>query len=516
MSDESDSKMEVQADACDSGGSVDTDHVMKRVPDDVWRVLLEYLAQADSMLLSRTCSWLNDAVARCITYLLLYRVPAAFSAARFTSLHRVATAADFDLTPMFSALRSSAQLRQLYLACYGGHTMEAIVDGIPFLSQLQTVFLRLPVVDGRLGRALASCKKLRNVKLIMRRGSDRSCGRIECVGDFLRELTAVPGLRCLGFVALRDEEDVKELRAAVGAWRELEELTVGSQPDRHGRRPLDVPLDGIAAAVASSCPRLRSLTLSGGKRTVAAVTAEDMMAIGSLTELQDLGLSGKLCADAIQHLSGATKLDKLRLTGLLMDDEAGKQMASVIQHSCQQLTSLSLDSFGTPATAISVVLRAVAAHSSLQAVNMVPYISLQTDAAKQELGVALADAVCRSSVLTWRFHTSFCVMSFLRTWNGRTPAAALTKLDLASSSEPAAEHEFAELLLRCVRSCPSLRRVDVLSIHGDVHAIVAAVRAEPLAPTRLNLATSPEHRAAYDDVSEELKAAGLVLLSIEQ
>eukprot|EP00753_Platysulcus_tardus_P000760 PLAT10695.3.p2 GENE.PLAT10695.3~~PLAT10695.3.p2 ORF type:complete len:104 (-),score=11.98 PLAT10695.3:61-372(-) len=102
----------------------------------------------------------------------------------------------------------------------------------------------------------------------------------------------------------------------------------------------------------------------------------------------------------------------------------------------------------------------------------------------------------------------------MRTWDGCTPAAAVRQLVVRTSCR-AGEGELAELPLRCIRSCSSLRLVELHSAAVDVHKIVAAVKEEPLIPTRLilPLPRTPDGLMdrSFDKQAGLLEAAGVLL-----
>eukprot|EP00753_Platysulcus_tardus_P014619 PLAT4412.1.p1 GENE.PLAT4412.1~~PLAT4412.1.p1 ORF type:complete len:528 (-),score=119.93 PLAT4412.1:83-1666(-) len=518
----------VDIDVCVDGSSAEehegeADHVGKLIPDDVWGMLLQHCSTEDSMSLSTTCSWLNDAVIRSVTSLELQHLSPGFPVARAVSLRQMSSGYFFQ-AEMLPLLRSCPQLHKLEVSCNDPELTDALFSLFPLLPRLQSVYLKHPVVDGRLGQVLASCEQLRDVQLYMRLRGDRRRGREEFVCHFLRELTALPALRSLNGLELRDAEDTVQLCAAVGAWNKLEELTVQSSPDQRsvprghaplplGRQLLDAPVDGIAAAVGSSCPRIRKLFVLPALRSGHVLSMEDAEAIGGMTELRQLGLAGELPAASVELLGAATKIEKLTLDRASLDAEGGKQLACFIEH--QPLISFTMRFFEMPAVAIGDVLRSIAAHkhSSLVEVRMMATVIVPNDERREKLGVAVAEAVCHSTVRRWSLNVGFSLTACLRAWDGCTPAAAITTLNLTSNDRNAGKDgETAALLLRCLRSCPSLKTVDMDYRPANVSAVLAAVEMEPLAPMTLTLYIEAAVKAKYRRAKKELAAAGLVLM----
>eukprot|EP00753_Platysulcus_tardus_P018517 PLAT6893.4.p1 GENE.PLAT6893.4~~PLAT6893.4.p1 ORF type:complete len:516 (-),score=60.52 PLAT6893.4:358-1905(-) len=491
----------------------DLDHEAQAIPDDIWSLLLQYSRTADSIALSSTCSWLRNSVLSNMTSILLPSTASSFPATRLTSLLQVSLTKSVFVPTMLPALLDCPQLRELQVACEG-ELREVVMTNLPLFPRLQRVKLSLPTVDGRLGKALASCALLQHVELTMGAGSDRDVARKDFVSDFLSQLASLSGLRSLAGLCLRDEDDSKQLCTSLRAWSELQELRVMSNPDRLGWYKLFTPLHGIAAAVRDCCPRIRTLSLVISWTSGSGVKGEDLDVIASLKQLRKLTLSGELPAASLARLCALTQLQELKLDKCTVGEEAVGKLVALIGE--LPLTSLSICCGPWPTQALCAILRAVETHGSLAFVELVTGLAHKPSAAEsRELAVALATAVCFSPVRRWNTFLRFCLRTFLATWDGRTPVAAMTELWLRLSDSMACEGvEHAELLLRCVRSCQSLRRVCCYSLttSGDaIHAVVAAVRKEPLIPTALILQLSRESREQYLSVSAELKACGLEL-----
>eukprot|EP00753_Platysulcus_tardus_P015315 PLAT4962.2.p1 GENE.PLAT4962.2~~PLAT4962.2.p1 ORF type:complete len:510 (+),score=123.28 PLAT4962.2:238-1767(+) len=481
------------------------------VPSDAWSVVLQYNTVQDSMSLSSTCVHLRDVVLRNITSIKLQRTPTAFPAARFTSLQYAAAKGSAKLAKTLPALRGCEQLRKLELFCFNPAQRAAVVSNIPLFPRLQSICLRFPVVNGELGKALAACTALRDVKLFVSGAGQRSYGRTDYVADFLRELTALPTLRSLDGLHLRDEDDASELRVAVGAWEELEELVVARSPDWDAGEELHVPLDDIAVAVSASCPRLRMLSLHNNSVRQVDMAREDAEAIGRMKQLRELRLTDGLSAACLAPLRTLPKLEQLRLTSSTMDEEAAAELVTAVAQ--LPLQELTLSDVSLPPAKIEAMLQAVTAHACLRAVGLYRVAARLDAAQKERVGAALGDAFCRSSaVVHWTFDLPSCLLPFLHAWDGRTPAAAVRKVSFNDvDCHACADEEHVLLLLRCLRSCASLRQVSLGSWPGSADALVAGVRAEPVAPTLLSVQLAGDKAVEYEGLRKELRGVGLRL-----
>eukprot|EP00753_Platysulcus_tardus_P014873 PLAT4593.2.p1 GENE.PLAT4593.2~~PLAT4593.2.p1 ORF type:complete len:458 (+),score=102.74 PLAT4593.2:579-1952(+) len=451
------------------------------------------------MSLSSACSWLRSTVLRNIRFIELKSSPTAFPAARFSCLRHVEASRGVEPADLLAALRACPQLRKLKV--FGGSKKddEAIAEQLPLLAGLQSVYLPDTAVNGQLGEALAACEALREVRLPGVRFSQQRTREPKSASAFLRQLTAVPALRSLTRLELAEVDDVIQLCAAVGAWTDLEELDVCSKKS---------PVDGIAVAVSESCPRMRKLMLTYVGFAPAPLLVEDMAAIGRMAELRELALAGPLSAAHISPLSALTKLEKLSLWASRIDEDAAAEFAAVVARLPLKEMQLRIR---LSVAAMLPVLRAITANDRLTEVLLdVP--RRECIGAQEELGVALAEAVLSSAVRHWNICFPFCFASFLRSWDGRAPAAALHTLFFFSVHSAAClGEEYAALLLRCVRSCASLRAVCVAPWHCRVPEVVAAVLAAPLLPTRMRLFVHEADVDAYEDRVDELDAAGLEL-----
>eukprot|EP00753_Platysulcus_tardus_P010025 PLAT2475.2.p1 GENE.PLAT2475.2~~PLAT2475.2.p1 ORF type:complete len:489 (-),score=85.93 PLAT2475.2:18-1484(-) len=485
------------------------------IPDDIWRLLLQFCSEKESMRLGSTCSWLHQVVLGNISSITLTRTPTSFPAARFTSLQHVFLCADVSVEGMLPVLLACTQLQEIELYCWYDRAIEALADTIAHFPRCCSVHLRRPKANAQLGKALASCPTLREVCLYMGQGRDRSAApRTDYVADFLAEVSALAGLRRLDGIAMRDEDDCKALCAAVGAWSELEELVVLCDPDAVDGEPIAAPFGGLLAAVGRSCPRMRCLTMlyDFGEQ---ALGTEDVEGLACMTQLRELWLSGFSLSTSLAPLCSLTKLEELELDRCSLGGAQGKQLAALIRD--LPITQFSLSLLHHSSDAIADLLRGIAAPSRLCALTVTSRYRFEPEAGdKETLGAALAEAVCRSSVCSMTITLPVCLMSFLRAWNGRTPAAAMTTLSLGRcESQACVGEEYAELLLRCARSCPTMRKLTLTNrTHdcvGDIAAVVAAVKAEPVLPTVLTVQCDDRTRREYADVAEELAAAGLAL-----
>eukprot|EP00753_Platysulcus_tardus_P010787 PLAT305.1.p1 GENE.PLAT305.1~~PLAT305.1.p1 ORF type:complete len:539 (-),score=133.40 PLAT305.1:15-1631(-) len=511
MSAGEESKASVSVEEPGRGAGDVADEAVWQLSDDVWGLILRCIRPADSKALGSACSWLHDVVLRNISFLCLTASPPAFSAARLTSVQHISLFREVDLAAVLPVLHNCPQLRELQLFCMQPAQIEAAVDNIPLFSRLQKVSLIWPPVTGLLGKALVACSTLRQVELSMCGPRGRQDGRRDIVADFLRELTALPSLRSLYGVQLRDEEDVRQLCAAVGAWPELQELHVISAPDWDGDLDLEAPLDGIAAAVARSCPAMRSFSMAYEEFEETRLSRADVEAIASMAELRRLQLSGVPMA-VFSPLRSMPVIEELVLSNCSMDEDAYRQIPVVVQQ--LPLKTLRFAQILFPAEVNVALLRAIAASGSLTTVAFNGIVSNPDDVEMQTMATALAEAVCLSPVRSWQLDTPLCLLSLLRGWNARTPAAAVRSLNLwYVNCLASADEEDAALLLRCLRSCAVLREVKLGLWFGSVDAVVAAVQAEPLSPATLGLRVSREDMSKYEGVLEELKAVGLVLVT---
>eukprot|EP00753_Platysulcus_tardus_P004869 PLAT12735.1.p1 GENE.PLAT12735.1~~PLAT12735.1.p1 ORF type:complete len:509 (+),score=135.40 PLAT12735.1:364-1890(+) len=492
-----------------SSGAADASvHAARRIPDDVWGSLLQYLSPKHSMALSSASSWLREAVLHNISSIQLWHTPSALPVARMTSLRHISAFRNVDLSAALLQVRDCPQLRKLEVWCETAAMLAAVEHHLPLLAALESVTLKNTVVDAGLASVLASCKSLRDVHVAMGLGREAD-GRVDCLTDFLSELSALSCLRCLSGVHLCNAEQTAALCAAVGAWAQLEELEVLSTPTSK----LHAHFDGVVAAAAASCPRLRRLCLPYASRFLPVLTREVTQSIACLTELRDVWLTGELSAASLAPLRALRKVEKLTLDRMgKMDAAGGEELAALIGQ--LPLTKLSLAGLRLPVRATAAVLRAMALPAQLTQVSIVCTCVEFADASKALLGEALAEAVCNSAVRRWKVGIPFPLISLLRAWDGRVPAAAMTRLSLRMvDSGDCVGDAYADLLLRCLRSCPSLRQVGFSNTEGSVDALVAAVRAEPLGG-RLKLVISVDGKTAskYNTVRNELQAAGLSLV----
>eukprot|EP00753_Platysulcus_tardus_P002580 PLAT11680.3.p1 GENE.PLAT11680.3~~PLAT11680.3.p1 ORF type:complete len:516 (+),score=102.99 PLAT11680.3:267-1814(+) len=508
-------KADKDVDARRDGASEDCRHVGERLPGDVWGVIVQLLPVADSMSLSSVCSWLRELVLASLPFVELVETPSVFPAARFTSLVDVWIGDGVDLGVVLPALRHCPRLRCLALAscCREPDKHDALVAHLPLLCHLESISFLGTNIDGHLGKALASCEALREVVLSMRFGVDRDDGRIDHVAEFLTELTPLSTLRSLSF-AVRDAKDAMVLKAALGAWAELEELSVNVYPDSRGWRDLEVSIHGLATTIGSSCPLMRRLRLRAVN--TAEMSQEDMDAIGRMSQLQELAVSGSWTAATLAPLRALKKLEKLTFSCFTVDEEAADELCAVLgELDC--LTALSIWGAQLSVEALCRVLRSTAAVGSLIHVDVEMDVFFEVDAAEKEmLSATIAEAVLSSAAEEWSLSMPLCMLSFLRACDGRTPAATMSFLSLLGTQSSAlVSEEHAELLLAWLRSSRSLIEVIIdatLASKVFVDAVVAAVRAEPLTPTVLTLFVAEELREAYDGVEDELQAAGLELL----
>eukprot|EP00753_Platysulcus_tardus_P015808 PLAT5291.2.p1 GENE.PLAT5291.2~~PLAT5291.2.p1 ORF type:complete len:506 (+),score=116.92 PLAT5291.2:61-1578(+) len=504
MSREEESKKDGSVAAYVRDSGEDADHAAQLIPDDAWGVTLQYCTKQDSASLATVCSWLNSIVLGKLSRLHLDCTPAAFPAARFTSLRCVSLDYFVDHESTLPVLRSCPMLCELQVDCDTAESQAAVIRNLPLFPRLASVTMDCAVVNGQLGKALADCRALQKVKLAMARYK-REDERTASASDFLHQLSALSHLRCLSAIELYNKGDVTQLCAAVGAWSELEELALRSCE-------LSAALDGVAVSIARSCPRMRKLSFSDNRHPMQRVLVEDGEAIAGMAELRQLGLAGAISVGYLPPLRTLTKLDKLALRRCRMDAVAARELAAVVQ--ALPLTSLTLLGVTLPSDSLVALLQTIAAHRSLAVVCLSGLNRVADRADKQAVAVAFAEAVCCSPVIDWAVTRLLDLLSFLRAWNGRTPAAQLKRLELSQADSSACvDCDHSELLLRCVRSCPSLRDVHVGPMDDSLHALVAAVRAEPLTPTAVTIPVEMEVADKYKDVVDELTAAGLVLSS---
>eukprot|EP00753_Platysulcus_tardus_P002583 PLAT11680.6.p1 GENE.PLAT11680.6~~PLAT11680.6.p1 ORF type:complete len:515 (+),score=80.95 PLAT11680.6:267-1811(+) len=507
-------KADKDVDARRDGASEDCRHVGERLPGDVWGVIVQLLPVADSMSLSSVCSWLRELVLASLPFVELVETPSVFPAARFTSLVDVWIGDGVDLGVVLPALRHCPRLRCLALAscCREPDKHDALVAHLPLLCHLESISFLGTNIDGHLGKALASCTALRDVEL------GYACCAVDA-REFVAGIAALPHLCTLTGLVLQEEHDTMELCAAVGAWTGLEELGVFFHPTDEGWRDEDArpALAGLAAAVGSSCPTICRLKMTAvGEMVAAEMSQEDMDAIGRMSQLQELILSGSWTAATLAPLRALKKLEKLTFGSFQADEEAADELCAVLgELDC--LITLYIQDTQLSVEALCRVLRSTAAVGSLIHVDVEMDVFFEVDAAEKEmLSATIAEAVLSSAAEEWSLSMPLCMLSFLRACDGRTPAATMSFLSLLGTQSSAlVSEEHAELLLAWLRSSRSLIEVIIdatLASKVFVDAVVAAVRAEPLTPTVLTLFVAEELREAYDGVEDELQAAGLELL----
>eukprot|EP00753_Platysulcus_tardus_P019185 PLAT7067.3.p1 GENE.PLAT7067.3~~PLAT7067.3.p1 ORF type:complete len:479 (-),score=102.18 PLAT7067.3:117-1553(-) len=460
------SKVEVAVCTAGSGAEADADHVVSRIPDDIWSIVLTFCGARDSMSLSSASSWLNNAVTHSIRSLSFRSQPSAFPGSRFASLRSVVVRNKMDLSVVLPALLACPQLRELTLHLRHADAMEAALTNLPLFPRLQTVRLVQATVDGRLGRALASCASLEHVWLLM---WELKPSEDADMCNFLHQLSALPTLRSISGVRLRSEDSSTQLCAAIAEWSDLEELSVLSHAKSDGE---EAALGSVAAAVCH-CAGLRKLSLITREDSAFVMPPKDVQAIGHATELCELALSGPLSAASLSALRVLTKLQQLTLTRLVLDDDGGEEMAALVAE--QPLHTLSLSGQHFPPKATSTILHSIATHSSLLDVKLSTLSLILAADDREMVGAALAEAVTRSPVRKLSYHMPFSFMALLRAWDGRPAAAALTALNLCmSESHACKKEEDAALLLRCVRSCAASAVVTLTNFAGSVDAVVAS------------------------------------------
>eukprot|EP00753_Platysulcus_tardus_P012151 PLAT3342.1.p1 GENE.PLAT3342.1~~PLAT3342.1.p1 ORF type:complete len:523 (+),score=47.47 PLAT3342.1:228-1796(+) len=503
-----------------AGGSVALDADASRfqaIPSDVWGVILEFLPSMQSMTLSRTCCRLRNTVLSVLRFAFVRGPLAGFPAARLKSLRRVIIAPRLDLCEAGLLLQQCPQLRYMSLRGSKQVAPDGFLQALPLFPQLEQLKLDQFKLDRRLGKALALCTRLQELKLKMPLGQRRRGGRDEFVADFLEELSACAGLRRLAGIALREEADKRALCAAIGSWERLQDLRVYLWPDREGRRRLPISYDGIACALTAGCPQLRTLCLSGsvtqGQPTAAL---EDVDAIGRMPSLRRLRLPLiQLPADVFARFGALDQLDELVLDGSSLVGNRWSELSAFV--SKQPLMLLRIRTTAMAVEELLNLLRAISEHRSLKSVCLeASAIEAWEPADRHAVAEAFADAICTSPVCKWTTQLPFSLLACVQAWDGRTPTATVKSLTFRRCRSRAIQLDscFASLLLDFLRSCPSLCtfHVDLGEMSDDVtKSILTSALRSPLSHTTLILDVNEDICAHYYSLSDKLAAAGLKL-----
>eukprot|EP00753_Platysulcus_tardus_P007753 PLAT15475.1.p1 GENE.PLAT15475.1~~PLAT15475.1.p1 ORF type:complete len:501 (+),score=92.21 PLAT15475.1:328-1830(+) len=477
-------------------------HGAVRISSDSWGVILSFVETRSAVALSTTASWLRGVVHRCIRSITVDGNAAALSAARFTALQDVTLSSSVDLSVALPVLREHCpQLSKLAASCDGGGG-DALISNLPLFPKLKAVHLWR--FDAAIAKALACCPELVEVSYMLGMRPEASV---------LPELSAMPRLRKLRGVSLRDEDEVRLFCSCVGSWSQLEELDL-----RIGMR--DVPIVGCVAAIADSCPALRSLAL-GGPGGLPILTSEEATALGRLSQLRVLRLNRLLLPATFFDALGEkiNRLETLELLSDMLGDGSGWNPLGDFVARQQSLKVLQVDAKAAylsspgaylPATALLPLLRAVARHPCLTRATIASVKQSLSSEDAAAVAVDLAEAVVQSRVTHWACDARFDLLAFLRAWRARQPAAAIRKMNFCDCECEGADGEegFTSLLLSCLRSCPSLRLVVLGFREAEEEltaALVKAVKAQPVKPMILEM-------TVYDvepDLMEEAYDTGL-------
>eukprot|EP00753_Platysulcus_tardus_P012152 PLAT3342.2.p1 GENE.PLAT3342.2~~PLAT3342.2.p1 ORF type:complete len:519 (+),score=53.14 PLAT3342.2:228-1784(+) len=501
-----------------AGGSVALDADASRfqaIPSDVWGVILEFLPSMQSMTLSRTCCRLRNTVLSVLRFAFVRGPLAGFPAARLKSLRRVIIAPRLDLCEAGLLLQQCPQLRYMSLRGSKQVAPDGFLQALPLFPQLEQLKLDQFKLDRRLGKALALCTRLQELKLKMPLGQRRRGGRDEFVADFLEELSACAGLRRLAGIALREEADKRALCAAIGSWERLQDLRVYLWPDREGRRRLPISYDGIACALTAGCPQLRTLCLSGsvtqGQPTAAL---EDVDAIGRMPSLRRLRLPLiQLPADVFARFGALDQLDELVLDGSSLVGNRWSELPAFVLK--QPLKLLHIRTTAMAVEELLNLLRAISEHRSLKSVYLnVSGTEAWEPADRQAVAEAFADAICTSPVCKWTtLALPFSLLAFFKACNGRAPVAALKELSFVGCYCKDVElRDYLHVyLVDFMRGCPSLRVIlDVRSACHEVSKrIVSEVLDRPVNPAALTLKVHSDLCDMLYSRREEFAGAGL-------
>eukprot|EP00753_Platysulcus_tardus_P021650 PLAT9078.1.p1 GENE.PLAT9078.1~~PLAT9078.1.p1 ORF type:complete len:633 (-),score=194.13 PLAT9078.1:61-1815(-) len=347
-----------------------------------------------------------------------------------------------------------------------------VLKALPQFPGLQEVNLRGMALTADLGSCLASCKALQKVTL-----EHDQDGHRQHIPRFLEALRGCSQLQQLCGLHLADHTHV--LDATFAAWPQLHQLELWLDEWRAAE---------LMAALADGCPSLRQLRL----RARASLTAEDAAALARMGELRELHMSEfELCNDFFLLLPSLKLLKLLSIERCRAWEDAWAALpAAVAALPLCTLRYVAVKEHGLPSAVFPALCEAVAAHGALRSVHCYLANSRWLSRDRELAMPALAQAFCSSPVLDWQIVIPLGDALFLQHWAARKPAAAVRSLQLPMYKSSAVLSGWPDTacLLQCVRSCPSLRemqvRLDKLEV-SEVEQLIEAVRAEPLWPSRL-------------------------------
>eukprot|EP00753_Platysulcus_tardus_P017575 PLAT6440.1.p2 GENE.PLAT6440.1~~PLAT6440.1.p2 ORF type:complete len:534 (-),score=164.20 PLAT6440.1:2082-3683(-) len=481
-------------------------HELVSLPEDVIGDVVAFLPSAHAINLSSTSTRLRLLVLGCIHKLSLHDMSDGFPVACLVGLNEVALTRRADLSIALPALARCTAVRTLALHVDNRSTSAAaaLVRWLPAFCNVHRVELRALTLTAAIGEALSSCTKLRHLLVQNRMVTDESA----LIG-FLAAVASCQEMRTVCGIDLLRERDKDALLAALSSWKLLEEVTLTSA----------CGLRQLPATLAACCHRLTKLSLSSICYPRAALGDEDADALANLPNLRHFRLGGCVLPTAFfSALPRMAKLEQLQLHGCCVGEDAEWDLLpAAVELLPLSALSVTLQAHPMPAAAFCSLLSVAAAHGSLLSVRVGLMTASWSEEEEEAAAAAFARALCCSRVCDWMIHVPLHLLTVLREWNGHTPAAAVRRVELTIAEERgvAAAAGFVALLLRCMRSCPTLTAATVHlgRVPGAlISKLVAAVRDKPLSPLLLTIATADEvgrkfGRAALD----ELRKQGLQL-----
>eukprot|EP00753_Platysulcus_tardus_P022423 PLAT955.1.p1 GENE.PLAT955.1~~PLAT955.1.p1 ORF type:complete len:350 (+),score=81.12 PLAT955.1:25-1050(+) len=337
--------------------------------------------------------------------------------------------------------------------------------------------------------------------------------------DFLRELAGCSQLQQLTGVHPRDDSSSSQLCASLAAWPKLQRLGVRVDAYRVSWH------DDISSVAAACCPVLARVSLQDSQLSSAGVAA-----LASMKQLRHLCLSSVSLPITFFHDLAGSLLQQLEIAMCRGMKCAAKEHLAVFlaEHSLTKLTLL-IPSYSS-ACLVACAAAIATSRSTLRSVVIMGFLNptgrqryamrrplpgAEADAAvtpdEDAVSKALADAFCSSAVTDWKLAVPIPVLSFLRQWDSRTPAAAVEELSGLRWQDEAVRdaEDFVPLLLRCLRSCPSLREVRLPFSYIRKEQLVqlqAAVTEDASLPS---LRTEAGDRLHDMDISKYMRSAGV-------
>eukprot|EP00753_Platysulcus_tardus_P010258 PLAT2539.2.p1 GENE.PLAT2539.2~~PLAT2539.2.p1 ORF type:complete len:515 (-),score=136.24 PLAT2539.2:49-1593(-) len=492
-------------------------HVLARLPDSLLEHVVSLLSPAEVELLAGTCSWLRTRTLRSVRSISVehWSSGSRFPAAALAQLSEVRLSGYECVTAAMPELLRCPQVSKLSMDNGMHLPAAAVIDSLPCFDQLESINIAFFHLTTALGRAVASCPKLRDVSLAHGYGAapDGDMGEEERTAGFVRELAAgCSKLHKLQKLPLLDAAAERALLAALPMWERLEVLSVN-------RRDEAVGLRGIAAVAQRSCPQLSLFWLDDYTGEPCELGSGDAAAISRMSNLRILGFSEiKLPISLFSELTLVRSLTELQIARCIVDDATWADLPALVSKAAQlsKLRVSTMYGHSFPAAAAIDVLAAIATTSALEHVSFEVSTPRLPQTSKQQAAVAFADALCCSAVTYWQLGVRFCLLSFLQAWDERSASPVVQNLWLTGFDDASAvaADDFVPLLLRFFHSLPSHCSVWMDQLHATeavVGAVIEAVKQAPLCPRRVSVCLYYEIADKFTDYNPELTPLGLTL-----